>query len=318
MSKPFKTIDEQIDILKHRKVQIPDEKFAKKVLAYENYYYVINGYKAPFIASTNGEDAYKNGTEFREIIALYSFDRKLREILLPELLRIEHSIKAKIIYVFSSHHGSEHTEYLRPESFNSITFSNFTRTNALIFDLLKLIHKQKDKHSAIRHYMDKYGSIPLWVLSKVMTFGKMNSFYACMKKEEKEEIAKSFGLNSAHYKALVDFIATFRNKCAHGERIYCHIKDQYPPRPIPFLPIHDQLRIPINKKGYKYGTNDILALLIAMKYFLQGDRYQKLIKRINYALNKKLAKRLHTISCDDIKRIMGLVGAWNDLPKLDK
>ena len=96
---------------------------------------------------------YKKGTSFNEIVALYTFDRRIREILMPELLRVEHSIKAKIIDVFSKHHGEDHTQYLRVESFNAHDFNNFKRTNKLIFDLLKLIDKQQKTHNAVQHYM---------------------------------------------------------------------------------------------------------------------------------------------------------------------
>ena len=37
--KLYKTIDEQLDILEKRKITIGNRGFAKKVLAYENYYY---------------------------------------------------------------------------------------------------------------------------------------------------------------------------------------------------------------------------------------------------------------------------------------
>ena len=87
-------------------------------------------------------------------------------------------------------------------------------------------------------------------------------------------------------------------------------------RPIRSLPLHEALGIPKNAKGYKYGTQDILALLIAMKYFSQPDRYNRLINKVNYALNKKLASRLHTIPSEDIRNIMGLVGDWQKLAEL--
>ena len=317
MNKPYKNVEEQIAILEGRNVNIRNKRFARHILLYENYYYVINGYKAPFISSTNGNDAYKPGTDFNEIVALYSFDRCLREILLPELLRIEHSVKAIIIDVFSKNHGEDHNQYLRPESFNITGPSNFKRANALIFDLLRLIDKQKSHHNAIKHYVEKDGSVPLWVLSKVMTFGKMSSFYGCMSKEDKENVAAAFQLSSADFKSLIDFIAVFRNKCAHGERIYCHIKDQKRPSPIHNLPLHHLLSIPQNRKGYKYGTQDILALLIAMKYFLHSERYKNLIRRIDYALNKKLRYRLKTIPCNDIRKIMGLEGNWQHLASIN-
>ena len=42
-AKPFKTVDEQINILKSRKMSFPHVKFARKVLSFENYYYVSTG-----------------------------------------------------------------------------------------------------------------------------------------------------------------------------------------------------------------------------------------------------------------------------------
>ena len=314
--KPYKTIDEQIAILQSRNMQIPSIEFARRILRYENYYYVVNGYKAPFLATTSPEDIYKRGTTFHELYALYTFDRNLREMLLADLLRIEHCIKSTIIDVFSSQHGYDHRSYLREESFNSTGPKNERRVSFMISDMLKLIDKQKRHHEAVQHYMQKYGSVPLWVLSKVMTFGKTNSFYACMKAGEKEDVAKVFGLNARCFKALTDYLAVFRNKCAHGERIYCHAHDQHHPRPIPQLEYHELLRIPRNQKGYKYGTQDILALLIAMKFFMQPSRYAHLIRKVNYSLNEKLSKRLHTIPVTDIENIMGLYQGWTSLPEM--
>ena len=308
-------IDDQIKLLESRNIIIKNKKFAARMLEYENYYYVINGYKQPFVTSTN-PDVYRPGTTFNAIVALYSFDRRIREIISPHLFRIEHVIKSQIINVFSKYHGHNHTSYLRPESFNSTTFENFRRVNKLIFDLCKEIDYRQKDHAAIKHYMNNHGYVPLWVLSKIMTFGKVTSFYGVMLPAEKNEVANLFGLNAKKFKTLIDYLAVFRNKCSHGERIYCAALDAEKPRPIPVMPAHAQLGIPQNKKGYKYGTYDVLALLIAMKPFIQEDRFSKLIKKIDYALNKKLAKRLHPNAFSYVTNTSGLVGNWADLAHL--
>lgn len=93
--KPYISIDKQIALLENRKIIIHNYKFAHHVLEYENYYCVINGYKSPFITSTN-PDVYKMGTLFSEIVALYTFDRRLREIIFPDLLRIEQIGRAHV------------------------------------------------------------------------------------------------------------------------------------------------------------------------------------------------------------------------------
>lgn len=314
--KVYKSIDEQIEILVGRNMHFRSKKFAKRILEYENYYYVINGYKQLFIDGTQPEK-YKHDVAFNEIVALYTFDRKLRELLLPELLRIEHCIKAKIIDVFSSRHGHNHVGYLQPESFNCTGIQNLRRTNMLIAELFRLIDKQSRRHDAVAHYVDHHGYVPLWVLSKVMTFGKINSFYACMTLTEKQIVANAFGLKAETFKSVIDFVAVFRNKCAHGERVYCHSKEGHLPHPLSNLPLHEALDIQRNAKGYKYGKQDVLALLIAMKYLMQPNRYSKLIKRIHYALDKKLAHRLHSISISDVSEVMGLCDNWKELQYIE-
>lgn len=313
--KPYISIDKQIALLENRKIIIHNYKFAHHVLEYENYYCVINGYKSPFITSTN-PDVYKMGTLFSEIVALYTFDRRLREIIFPDLLRIEHVIKSHIINIFSANHGNDHTSYLRPEAFNSEKFVNFKRVNSLIFDLIKLIDKESEKHEAIAHYYNTYGFVPLWVLAKVMTFGKINSFYGLMLMDEKTQIAMKFNLDPKTLKSLIDYLAKFRNKCAHGERIYSSSKDNFKPRPIPELPLHQKLSIPHNRKGYKYGTTDILALLIAMKPFMQSARFSHLISRIDFTLNKKLKRRINKQSFNYVINTMGLADDWIKLKDL--
>ena len=311
--KPFKTHKELIVLLKSRGLIVHNDRFSERILTYENYYSVINGYKPLFLSTTEPDDVYKTNTTFKEIFALYTFDRRLRELLLPELLRIEHTLKSKIAYTFSEKHGHKHTNYLMPDSFNSQTFENFRRTNALIHELIKLIDKQKYKSNAVTHYQKKYGFVPLWVLTKVMTFGKISMFYSCMLNSEKEEIAKSYNLSAAKFKSLLLILTDFRNKCAHDDRIYCHSRDTSKPKPIPILPEHEQLHIPKNGKGYKYGTKDILALLISLKYFMQPDRYDRLLDRIYYALHNKLSKRLNSISIADVEAVMGLTVNWIEL-----
>lgn len=115
-------------------------------------------------------------------------------------------------------------------------------------------------------------------------------------------------------KSLIDFIAKFRNKCAHGERIYLHAKDFKLPKPIPYMPEHAKLKIKWNSsKGYKYGVNDVLALLIAMKPFMHPRRYKTLIEHIDYAITNKLKGCISTITTEQVCAVMGLQGNWQML-----
>ena len=81
MEKEFKTIEEQIEILKNRNL-IVDEIQAKKVFKENNYYYVINGYKDLFIDKSKSEETYIQNVNLNEIYSLYKFDIDLRIIFL--------------------------------------------------------------------------------------------------------------------------------------------------------------------------------------------------------------------------------------------
>lgn len=78
MEKEFKTIDEQIEILKSRNINIEDYNKTYKILSNNNYYYLINGYKEPFLDYTSKTESYIYNTRIDEIYALYTFDKDIK------------------------------------------------------------------------------------------------------------------------------------------------------------------------------------------------------------------------------------------------
>ena len=71
MSKPFHSLDDQLNLLTARGMLIPDTIKAKKYLLTNNYYNVINMY-AKFFSKNDGTEDYLTGTSFDEIIDSFS------------------------------------------------------------------------------------------------------------------------------------------------------------------------------------------------------------------------------------------------------
>ena len=92
--KEFKTIKEQINILKSKGIIINNEKKSYKILLNNNYYNIINGYKDIFLI----KNKYIKNTSFEEIYAMYEFDRSLRNIFLEYILKIENQIRSLVAY----------------------------------------------------------------------------------------------------------------------------------------------------------------------------------------------------------------------------
>ena len=61
LQKPFKNVDEEIQILQSRGLVITNAADAKAKLLSNNYYTVINGYKYPFLekSTTSQEEHFK-------------------------------------------------------------------------------------------------------------------------------------------------------------------------------------------------------------------------------------------------------------------
>ena len=101
--KVFKTLDEQIEILRGKGLTIKDEEYAKEVLLRENYFF-LNGYRYLFVRSRDNK-VFIPGTSFEELYSLFLFDRRLRNILFKNILIIENNIKSIIAYqLFIQHH----------------------------------------------------------------------------------------------------------------------------------------------------------------------------------------------------------------------
>ena len=112
--KEFKTYQEQIEILKSRGIVINNEEFALEKLQEDNYYNIINGYKALFIDSNQ----YIQGTTFEEIYSLFEFDRNLKSILLKNILIVENILRTLIAYNFSLKYGNDN--YLKIDNFETL------------------------------------------------------------------------------------------------------------------------------------------------------------------------------------------------------
>ncbi len=72
-TKDFKTIDEQLEILRSRGLIIDDENIAKDFLLYNNYYR-ISGYSL----TLRKNNIFSKSASFQNIIDIYNFDHELR------------------------------------------------------------------------------------------------------------------------------------------------------------------------------------------------------------------------------------------------
>ncbi len=310
VEKQFKTLDEQIEILRSKHLVINNEKYAKGVLLRENYFF-INGYRHLFMES-NGDKVFKQGTTFEELYSLFLFDRTFRTICFKNLLIIENNFKSIISYQLSKKYGYKEKEYLKPK--------NFTRRpekRKQVNDLMKKMQRQirvnGSQHSATQHYACNYGYIPLWILVKVLSFGIVSEMYSILKTDDQKAISSVYQIDNEIFEDYLPILANYRNLCAHEDILY----ENRTQKAINDTVYHQILNIGKSDGQYVNGKNDLFALLIIMKQLLDKDKFNSMIIEMDNAVNT-LAYNLNTISIKDVLNRMGFPENWKELKNIER
>ena len=74
---PFKTIDEQIDILKERNLNFIDKENCKKKLLEYGYYEIVNGFK-DFLLKSKNPDKFNDNETFEHLFAIYELNKNIQ------------------------------------------------------------------------------------------------------------------------------------------------------------------------------------------------------------------------------------------------
>ena len=308
MEKEFKTIEEQLKIIESRNITIEDYDKAYEILTKNNYYYLINGYKNLFLDNTSLDEKYINYTKIEELYALYNFDKNIKIIFLKFILLIESEIDTYIAYEFSKTYG--HKDYLIPKNFNNIK-SNQYIIEKFINDInLEIKYQYKSSNKMIIHYLDTYKNIPLWVLVRILSFGKISKFYSLMKPKEQNAISRKYNLRIAELKIYLQNLTLIRNICAHDEKLY---DVQVKSRILPTV-YHKKLNIKKNNK-YQCATRDLFAVIIILKRLLCEDKFKEFYINIIDEI-EILKKQLTTINIEKVLYKMGFPKKYKKLLKI--
>ncbi len=308
MEKMFKSLDEQLEILKSKGLIIEDETHAKEILLRENYFF-INGYRV-LLMNSYSDRSFIIGATFRELYGIFLFDRQIRNILFKNLMIIENNLKSVISYQLSKKYGYRDKDYLNHKNFTSDK-SKSRRVKDVIEKMKRQIRINGTHHMATMHYINNYGYIPLWVLVKVLSFGIVCELYSILKPEDQVSIADIFNVNTNYLENFLPILSNYRNLCAHEDIVYEHRTE----KGILNTPYHQKLNIPIMDNEYIYGKNDIFSVLIILKYLLREDDFRMMMKELEYEI-EKLDGIVNSIPIEKILDRMGISTNYMELVDL--
>ncbi|UKS54352.1 Abi family protein [Mycoplasma feriruminatoris] len=311
MKKPkeFKTFEEQIEILKSRGLKITDKQRTIEILKQENYYNIVNGYKDLFLEknSFNNEDKFVEDTSFEELYSLFLFDRELRSVLLKYILLFERNFKTIVAYNFSKKYNKDNRvdSYLYPENYRD----NYIEVLDFISALNKIIISKSEKTDYIKHYIEKYGHIPLWVAVNIMSFGNMTFMFKILKDEDKNQIVYYYVNRFLKTKELTSFESIIRDKtflsglkvlnivrniCAHEERMYNAKFERITAKDISYIVDYDY-----------YDKSKLIIVFMFLKIVLNEIDFSLLKDDLNKLFNK-FSNAFSVISFNTILNEMGI------------
>ena len=311
IDKQFKNLEEQIEILKYKGLTITDEKYVKRILLRENYFF-ISGYRYPLMKS-QVDKRFIEGATFEELYSLFLFDRQIRNVFFKYLLVIENNLKSIFSYQLSKKYGYKEKNYLKAKNFTSDKTKQ-KQVNDLIKKMKRQIRVNGSSHAATAHYMYNYGYIPLWILVKVLSFGIVGELFSIMKYDDQIAICNIYQIPLDDFTTYLPILSNYRNLCAHEDILY----ENKTQKGIKGTIYHDLLGIKQDEyQNYTKGTNDLFALLIIMKRMLSYDEFRTLIYELDDKI-KNLDYNLHTIKIDKILAKMGFPLNYVDLIDIER
>ncbi len=284
--KEYKSNEELIDYLSSKGVIISNKKDALEKIERYTYYSIVNTYKNLF-KDKNGD--YINNVSFDDIYAIFEFDKNLKNIILKYCLEIETVIKSIMANQISKIHGIK--EYLNISNWDNKI--NVEIRESLLKKINNEIEKDYNVHTAVTHYIDKYGFVPPYVLVKILTFGVASSYYGLLKQSDRQAIAKYFKISDKLLKQILKNLTTVRNVAAHSDRLYNYTSKFY---------ISFKL---IDEKYIKSDNITNLYMVVrCMERLLTKEQYKILYNSI-YEEIKKLNEKIKSIKITKITEIMG-------------
>ena len=306
MQKTFKTLDEQIEILKSKGLTINDYEKTKEILFRENYFFV-NGYRH-LLTDSNGK--FVKGATFDELYSIFIFDRRLRNIFFKNIMIIENNIKSIISYQLSKKYGYKEKNYLDYKNFDQESFK-LSQVNDIINKMKRQIRLNSKQHRATRHYISNYGYIPMWVSVKVLSFGIISELYSILKYEDKNEISSFYNLEPRELEIYLSLLANYRNLCAHEDILYDHTTQ----RSIPKNKYHQILDIPMIDDEYIYGKKDLFAIIIILRQMLSEDEFHDLIREISYEMDI-LDGKINSVQTKTILNKISFPDNWREIDNI--
>lgn len=212
-NKPSLSFDAQADLLIQRGLVVDKSLLVTRLKSVN--YYRLSGYLYPYRILPG--DAFRPGTKFDLVWRHYTFDRRLRVLLMDAVERIEVSVRTLLI-----HHLAQQTGpfgYTNPSSLPKLLPDQYAKLMERI-----AADTRESREVFVEHFFSKYGDrhehLPLWMAAEIMSFGRVLTMYRGVSPSIKRAIARHYMIPDEVLTSWLVSLNAIRNVCAHHGRLW--------------------------------------------------------------------------------------------------
>ena len=227
--KPFRTVAEQVALLEGRGLMMDVDPAEFAAFLRSVNYYRFTGYAIPF---QTDREHFAKGAKVSDILALYAYDRKLRDLLFEALEVIELTFRTVFAHEAARAHGP--LGYL-----DAANFTDASKHGKAVVRLQDEIDRSKEQ--CILHFKKNYQNPPVWSIVEIASFGALVHFFRMMCETDQNRVATAYGMKGNYAASYTQHLCVLRNLCAHHGRLYDHQWDYR------FSPLVEWAGLPIPK-----------------------------------------------------------------------
>jgi abortive infection bacteriophage resistance protein len=211
------------------------------------------------------QNLFTLGTQFDSVFEIYLFDKKLRQLMLDAIERIEVHVRSVIAHEVGYHDpmAYEDIRYINPSQTRTFTTRQGQQRN-IWNDWLKRQHEQisRSREDSIEWHRQHRKAMPFWVVVEAWDFGTASKYFEILKDSHRNRISARLGLTNAKIlKEWLQEINTLRNRCAHHSRVWNQVSTNPLPT-VPNAPYFQNLALDTNATTRLYGLIAILWYLV--------------------------------------------------------
>ena len=242
-NKPALPVANQLALLRERGLTIRNEVRAERYLEVISSFR-LSPYMRPFQDANCENHTFHPGSEFKQIVDLYAFDRELRLFVMDAIERVEVATRAAINNPMAVQYGAHWF-------MNKCNFSQYYNHDLFIDEIQKKIDDEKEnlnrdiiaiekkitnetvrqqqienrtRDNYFRFYAHCYDSPALppgWAIVEILSLGALSRLFRGLAKDsDRKEIAKQFDVPHEILQSWLHTLTFVRNLCAHHSRLW--------------------------------------------------------------------------------------------------